>query len=82
MSDQELKDDLLKSISILKSSNAFCYPFYVSDLRYQRIVKEVGFKVGFVGGYKKSTREDNKYRLPRYPIQYNITMKEFIEMLN
>lgn len=82
MSDQELKDDLLKSIYILKSSNAFCYPFYVSDLRYQRIVKEVGFKVGFVGGYKKSTREDNKYRLPRYPIQYNITMKEFIEMLN
>lgn len=82
MSDQELKDDLLKSIDILKTSYAFCYPFYISDLRYRNIVKDVGFKIAFVGGDRKSTREDNKYKLPRYPIQYDITMKDFINILN
>ena len=70
MSDNELKEDLLKSISILNSSYAFCYPFYRSDERYERI------------GFRKSTREDNKFRLPRYPIQYDITMNEFIKMVN
>ena len=82
MSDTELKDDLSKSISILNSSYAFCYPFYRSDERYGRIVQEVGFKVAFLGGNRKSTREDNKYKLPRYAIQYNITMDEFIRILN
>lgn len=82
MSDNELKDDLSKSISILNSSYAFCYPFYRSDERYERIVQEVGFKVAFLGGNRKSTREDNKYKLPRYAIQYNITMNEFIRILN
>ena len=82
MSDNELKDDLSKSISILNSSYAFCYPFYRSDERYEKIVKEVGFKVAFLGGNRKSTREDNKYKLPRYAIQYNITMDEFIRILN
>ena len=46
------------------------------------IVKEAGFKVAFVRGFRKSTREDNKFRLPRYPIQYDITMNEFIKMVN
>lgn len=82
MSDNELKDDLSKSISILNSSYAFCYPFYKSDERYERIVQEVGFKVAFLGGNRKSTRKDNKYKLPRYAIQYNITMDEFIRILN
>ena len=82
MSDNELKDDLSKSISILNSSYAFCYTFYRSDERYERIVQEVGFKVAFLGGNRKSMREDNKYKLPRYAIQYNITMDEFIRILN
>lgn len=73
--------DLKKSIQILNSSKAFCYPFYKYDSLSIEAIKESGFEVAFVGGYYNSTRKSNRYLIPRYPIYSNISMNEFINIV-
>lgn len=73
--------DLKKSIQILNSSKAFCYPFYKYDSSSIEAIKESGFEVAFVGGYYNSTRKSNRYLIPRYPIYSNISMNEFINIV-
>lgn len=78
----ELVSDLQKSISITGSTKAFCFPFYTFDEEAINAVRDVGFKMAFVGGNRKSSRSDNKYKIPRYPIHKNTTMDSFIKMVN
>ncbi len=78
----ELKKDLHKSAYVLKSHKAFCFPFYDYTEQSIKAVKEEGFKVAFIGGYRKASRSDDKYKIPRYPIQSSITMNEFKNMVN
>ena len=77
----EILDDLKKSIEITNSNDAFCFPFYAQDERTRNLVKEAGFKVAFIGGNRRSTRNDNKMLEPRYPIKANITLEEFIRIV-
>ena len=70
--------DLKQSIAVTKSTKAFCFPFYESSSESIQAVKDVGFKVAFVGGNRKASRNDNKYKIPRYPIQDNTTLQQFI----
>lgn len=79
--NKEILDDLKKSIKITNSNDAFCFPFYAQDERTRNLVKEAGFKVAFIGGNRRSTRNDNKMLEPRYPIKANITLEEFIRIV-
>jgi hypothetical protein len=45
-------------------------------------VKDVGFKLSFVGGMRKSSRKDNKYLIPRYPIHSDISLDQFISYVS
>jgi len=77
-----LVEDLKKSIAITKSTNAFCFPFYSYSNEAIRAVKDVGFKVAFIGGNRKVSRNDDKYKIPRYPIHDSTTMEQFKNMVN
>lgn len=81
-SHDELVNDLQKSISVTGSTKAFCFPFYTFDEEAINAVREVGFQMAFVGGNRKSSRSDNKYKIPRYPIHKTTTMDSFIKMVN
>lgn len=78
----ELYNDLKKSFDIVDSYNSFCYPFYVHTSASNKILKELGVQVAFGGGYGNVTRNSNRYYLPRYIIYSNITMQQFINMVN
>ncbi len=78
----DLVNDLKKSIEVTKTNNAFCFPFYEYTEESLKAVKEVGFKVAFVGGERKANRSGDKYKIPRYVIQDDTTMESFISYVN
>ena len=81
-SHDEVINDLKKSIAITGSTKAFCYPFYAYNNTAIEEVKEAGFQVAFAGGGYKATRSSNKYAIPRFPIQGNITLDTFISYIS
>lgn len=81
VSYKELLDDLHKSAVVLGSHQAFCFPFYDYTDQSIKAVKEEGFKVAFIGGNRKASRSDDKYKIPRYPISDTTTMSQFINMV-
>lgn len=80
-SDEVLKD-LQKSISITKSKQAFCFPFYAYDAKAIEAVKKAGFELAFIGGQRKATRNTNKYLIPRYVILKEATLEDFKKYVN
>ena len=82
VSYEELLDDLKKSIDVVKNTNSFCFPFYDYTENSIKAVKEAGFKIAFIGGKRKATRDDDKYKIPRYPIYKSTSMDKFIEMIS
>lgn len=82
VSYKDLLEDLKKSLKVVKSSKAFCFPFYSYSDKSIKAVKEAGFKTAFIGGYRKATQKDNKYKIPRYPVHDSTSMKEFKNMIN
>ena len=79
---EKVKADLQKSIDILGRNESFCFPFYYSSEQSLKAVKETGFQLAFVGGNKKASRNSDKFQIPRYPIQSNITLNQFINIVN
>ena len=70
------------SIERTGSSTAFCFPFYAyNDLAIQSL-KEVGFKLAFIGGSYKSSRGNDKYKIPRYPIHKTTSLEQFMNMIH
>ncbi len=80
-SKEKVISDLKKSIDIVKSTNAFCFPFYNYDQKSIEAVQEVGFQLAFIGGYQKASRDNDKYKIPRYPIYQTTSIKEFINII-
>ncbi len=80
--NEQVIEDLQKSIAITKSTKAFCFPFYAYNDTAIRQVQEVGFELAFVGGNYKASRQSNKYTIPRYPIYKTITLQQFIQMIS
>lgn len=81
-SKEEVKADLKKSLEIVDNDNSFCFPFYRYDEKSIEAVKEAGFKLSFIGGYKKASRQEDKYHITRYPIHKDTSMKTFIDMVS
>lgn len=79
---EQVVADLKKSIEILGNNTAFCFPFYAYNDSAIESVKEVGFKLAFIGGNVKATRNVDKYKIPRYPVYNSTTLNQFINMIN
>ena len=79
---EQAKIDLEKSLAIIQNDDSFCFPFYMYSDTSLKAVKDAGFKLAFVGGLRKATRNNNKYLIPRYPIHSDITLERFIEMVS
>lgn len=77
-----LYQDMKKSFDIVGSYDSFCFPFYVHNSLSTKVLIDLGVKVAFGGGSKNVTRNSYKYYLPRYPIYSNITLDQFINMVN
>ena len=82
VSYDELLNDLNKSIEIVNDTTSFCFPFYESTDMSIKAVQEAGFDIAFVGGSRKASRNDNKYLIPRYPIQDYMTLENFKQIVN
>ncbi|MCI8575497.1 MAG: polysaccharide deacetylase family protein [Bacilli bacterium] len=79
---EQVLDDLRKSLAVTGSNKAFCFPFYAYNDMAIASLKEVGFQLGFVGGYAKSNRNQDKYKITRYPIHSNTTLDQFKNMIH
>ena len=76
-----VKKDLQQSLDVIKDNTSFCFPFYSYDNESIQAIKELGFRVSFVGGSVNARRSNNRYLIPRYPIMEDITLNEFINMV-
>jgi len=79
---EEAKADLERSLAVVGNNDSFCFPFYMYSSTSLQAVKDVGFQLAFVGGNRKATRSNNKYLIPRYPIQSDITLQYFMQIVN
>lgn len=82
MTQNDLVQDLKKSISLVDSDLSFAYPFFMVNDKIEKSVKEAGFKLAFIGGWKKATRSNDKYRIPRYEIINSISIEQFKSYVN
>ena len=80
LSKEEILEDIKKSKNIIGNPIAYCYPFYKYDNKTIEAVKEE-FKLAFAGGNKTSTRNNDIYLIPRYVILDNISLDQFIQMI-
>lgn len=81
-SKEQVLEDLKKSVEITGSKNAFCFPMYVYNDTTLQVLEEIGFKLGFVGGDYKATRNNNKYQVPRYHIYRETSLDQFVNMIS
>jgi hypothetical protein len=81
-SKEEIVNDLTQSTNITGSKNAFCFPMYVSNSKALQAIEEVGFKLAFVGGDYKASRDNGKYQVPRYHIYLETSLDRFIDMVS
>lgn len=82
LTDDEVRQDLKTSIEMAGSDIAFCYPFYAYTSHSKDLVKEAGFKLAFAGGDYKSTRNSDKFAIPRYHMYNSTTLDKFIKMVS
>lgn len=82
LTKEELIEDFSLSIPLVDNNLAFCYPFYAYNNTMISALKELDFKVAFIGGNKKAKRTDNKLLLPRYIIYYNTDINIFKNIVN
>lgn len=81
LNDDEVLNDLKTSIEITGSNTAFCFPFYAYSNHTIDLIKEAGFKLAFVGGGYKATRDVDSYQIPRYHIYSTTSLYEFNNMI-
>ena len=77
-----VKEDLEKSLNILSGDNtSFCFPFYSYDRESLQALKDLNFRIAFVGGNRRANRNQNNYLITRYPILDDITLDEFVSII-
>ena len=81
-----LLTDLKTSREKLQGSTVFCYPFYEFNNYSIEVLKEAGFTMAFAGygagGYYKMPVGGDKFRIPRYTLMYDSTVRELKQFLN
>ena len=77
-----VKEDLEKSLKILSGDNtSFCFPFYSYDKESLQALKDLNFRIAFIGGNRRANRNQNNYLITRYPILDDITLDEFVSII-
>ena len=76
MSKDEIKEDMQKSIDIVKSNKIFAYPCYYYNDNFIAALKELGYKGSFVGGEKSVKRSNNDFLMPRYVVDISCTIDD------
>ena len=76
-----VKSDLEQSLKVLGDNTSFCFPFYSYDNESLQALKELKFRVAFIGGNVKTNRNQNNLLITRYPILNDITLQDFINMV-
>ena len=74
--------DLKLSREILNGTEAFCFPFYEYNDYAISVLQEAGFKMAFIGGYRKAVRGDNLYKVPRIPLTDYTTLAQYANYIN
>ena len=77
-----LIQDLKASRETLNNTKAFCFPFYEYNDYALSVVKEVGFEMAFIGGYKNVTRGIDKLKIPRIPLTDYTTLEQYIRYVS
>lgn len=78
----ELLADLRTSRQVLNNTEAFCFPFYEYNDYGISALQEVGFKMAFIGGYRKAVRGDNLFKIPRIPLNMYTTVTQYANYIN
>ena len=78
----KLVADLKQSRETLNGTTAFCYPFYELNDYAVSALKEAGFKIAFMGGYRKATTGIDLYRVPRIPLNRYTTVSQYASLIN
>ena len=78
----KLVADLKQSRETLNGTTAFCYPFYELNDYAVSALKEAGFKIAFMGGYRKATKGIDLYRVPRIPLNRYTTVSQYASLIN
>lgn len=78
----QLVADLKLSREVLGGTEAFCFPFYEYNDYGISALKEAGFKMGFIGGYRKATRGVDLFKIPRIPLTDYTTLEQYANYIN
>ena len=79
---EKLVGDLKQSRDTLNGTEAFCFPFYEFNDYGISALKEAGFKMAFIGGYRKATRGVDLYKIPRLPLTGYTTIEQYAKYIN
>ncbi len=82
VSYDELVSDLKTSNEETGNNLAFAFPYYEFTNTSMKAIKDVGFKVSFLGGDKKATRYNDKWMIPRYVMLIDTNMDDFKNMIS
>lgn len=74
--------DLKTSREVLDGTEAFCFPFYEFNDYGISALQEAGFKMAFIGGYRKATRGVNLFKIPRIPLTDYTTLTQYANYIN
>ena len=77
----KLQADLKASREYL-NTEAFCFPFYEFNDYAIENLKEAGFKMAFIGGMRKTTQNDNLFKIPRISIHKDTSLEQYIKYIN
>lgn len=78
----KLVTDLKISRQLLNNTEAFCFPFYEYNDYGISALQEAGFKMAFIGGYRKATRGVNLYKIPRIPLNRYTSVSQYANYIN
>lgn len=71
-------EDIEKSIHILNSKEAFCYPFGHYNTTAKQVLKDIGYKVAFTTNSGKVKKEMDPLELPRVRILKDDSLSGFM----
>lgn len=82
LSYEDAYNDIEKSINILDSKEAFCYPFGHYNTTSKQVLENIGYKVAFTTNGGKVKKGMDSFELPRVRILRDDSLSSFISKVN
>lgn len=80
-SEDEIKEDFIKSFDIPNTEKAFAYPFGMYNKQVVKVLKELDCKLAFTINRKYTTKRTSPFEVPRYSIHRSLSMADFIKII-